>query len=132
MTAQDILKTKKTFGLVGASPDKWKYAYEVLMTLLDAGYTVMPINPKYEEIEGITCYASLKELPQKPEVLICALAPANTEKVVEAAKDAGVELLWMPPGCWSEEALRKCQQLSIDFVHDVCPIGTLRRMDNER
>ncbi|MDZ7291862.1 MAG: CoA-binding protein [candidate division KSB1 bacterium] len=128
MTAQDILKTKKTFALVGATPDKWKYGYEVLMTLTNAGYSVLPINPKYQEIDGIKCHASLKELPQKPEVVICALAPANTEKVVEAVKEIGIEILWMPPGCWSDEAVRKCQQLNIEFVHDVCPIGTLQIM----
>lgn len=128
MTAQDILRTKKTFALVGATRDKWKYAYEVLVTLVNAGYTVMPINPKYQEIEGIKCYPSLKELPQKPEVVISALAPANTEKIVEAVKEMGIELLWMPPGCWSEEAVQKCRQLNVEFVYDVCPIGTLSMM----
>lgn len=128
MTAQDILRTKETFALVGATRDKWKYAYEVLVTLVNAGYTVMPINPKYQEIEGIKCYPSLKELPQKPEVVISALAPANTEKIVEAVKEMGIELLWMPPGCWSEEAVQKCRQLNVEFVYDVCPIGTLSMM----
>ncbi len=128
MTAQDILKTKKTFALVGATPDKWKYGYEVLTALMNAGYTVMPINPKYREIEGIKCYPSLKDLPQKPEVVISALAPTNTERVVEVVKEMSIELLWMPPGCWSDEAVQKCRRLNVDFVHDVCPIGTLSMM----
>jgi hypothetical protein len=128
MTAQDILRTKKLFALVGATPDPWKYGYEVLATLVEAGYTVFPINPKYPEIEGITCYASLADLPQKPEVVISALAPANTERVVEKVKELGVELLWMPPGCWSEEAVKKCEALGQPFIHDCCPIGTLKMM----
>lgn len=128
MTAQDILRTKKTFALVGATPDPWKYGYEVLATLVNAGYTVFPINPKYPEIEGIRCYASLAELPQKPEVVISALAPANTERLVETVKDLGIELLWMPPGCWSEEAVEKCGASGQLFIYDVCPIGTLKMM----
>lgn len=112
MTAQEILQTKKVFALVGATPEIWKYGYQVLATLIEAGYTVLPINPKYQEIESIKCYPSLKDLPQKPEVVICALAPANTEKVVAAVKELGIELLWMPPGCWSDEAVRKSHNSS--------------------
>lgn len=131
MTAQEILKTKKVFALVGATPDIWKYGYQVLATLLEGGYAVLPINPKYQEIDGITCYPSLKALPQKPEAVISALAPANTEKVVEVVKELGIELLWMPPGCWSEAAVRKSRELNLEFVHDVCPIGTLATMKPE-
>jgi hypothetical protein len=93
MKAQDTLRTKKSFALVGATPDPWKYGYEVLATLVNAGYTVFPINPKYPEIEGSTCYASLEDLPQKPEVVISALAPANTERVVDKVKELDIELL---------------------------------------
>jgi len=131
MTAQDILRTKKLFALVGATPDPWKYGYEVLATLVNAGYTVFPINPKYPEIEGLRCYASLAELPQEPEVVISTLAPANTERVVEKVKELGIELLWMPPGCWSEEAVKKCEAIGQSFIHDVGPIGTLKMMQRK-
>jgi len=128
MTAQEILEAKKTFALVGATQDPWKYGYEVLATLVNAGYTVFPINPKYQDIEGIKCYPSLKDLPQKPEVVVSALAPTNTERLVETVKELGIEMLWMPPECWSDEAIKKCRELNINFVHDVCPIGTLKMM----
>jgi len=128
MTAEEILKTKKIYALVGATQDETRYGYELLKSLRTAGYTVLPVNPKYQEIDGIACYPSLKELPQKPEVVITALAPANTEKVLEALKEAGIELLWMPPGCCSDAAVQKSEQLGFAFVHDVCPIGTLLRM----
>lgn len=37
---KEILRTKKTYALVGATQDMLKYSYELLFTLLDAGYTV--------------------------------------------------------------------------------------------
>jgi len=50
--------------------------------MLDHGYTVYPINPRYEKIEDQRCHASLAHLPEKPEVVIVTLAPHNTEGVL--------------------------------------------------
>lgn len=129
MTAQEILRTKRSFAIVGATQNPERYGYEVFAVLRKAGYNVFPVNPKYEEIDEIKCYPSLKALPQKPDVVISALAPANTEKVTESVKELGVEILWMPPGCWSEESVEKCKILNINFVHDVCPVGIVKMME---
>jgi len=129
MTVQEILKTKKSFAIVGATQNPERYGYEVFAVLRKAGYNVFPVNPKYEEIDEIKCYPSLKDIPQKPDVVISALAPANTEKVTESVKELGIEILWMLPGCWSEEAVEKCKVLHISFVHDVCPVGIVKMME---
>ena len=128
---EDILKTKKTFALIGASQDMLKYSYELLFTLLDAGYTVYPINPRYEKIEEQQCYPTLSELPQKPEVVIIALAPKNAEAMVESAAAHGISTVWLPPGSWSEEAIAKAQAAGLEILWNVCPIGTLKNMRRE-
>lgn len=128
MTADEILTTKNSFAVIGATPNKERYGYEVFEILHSSGYQVFPINPKYAEIDGIACYPSLQELKQKPEVAITALAPANTEQVIDTIKELGIETVWMPPGCWSETAVKKCQQLQLDFIYDECPVGILKLM----
>jgi hypothetical protein len=125
---EEILKTKKTLALIGASQDMLKYSCELLFTLLDAGYAVYPINPRYENIEQIRCYASLAELPQKPQVVIIALAPQNAEKMMESVAAHSISTLWLPPGSWSEEAIAKARAAGLEVLFNVCPIGTLRRM----
>jgi len=128
MTADEVLKTKKSFAVIGATTNKERYGYEVVEILHSSGYQVFPINPKYYEIDGITCYPSLKALKQKPDVAITALAPANTEQAIATIKELGIKTIWMPPGCWSDEAVKKCQQLQLDFIYDVCPVGILKLM----
>jgi predicted CoA-binding protein len=108
-----------------------KYGYEVFHTLKEAGYKTYPVNPKYEEIGGLRCYPSLADLPENPEVLVLALAPANTEKMIERLTKAQIEMLWLPPGCWSDAAIEKCKQKNIPFIYDVCPVGTLLTMKSE-
>jgi predicted CoA-binding protein len=128
LQAEEILKTKKVFAVVGANQDPEKYGHEVLSALVAGGCTVFPINPKYGEIDDIKCYGSLKELSEKPDVVISALAPGNTERMVPQVKEFGVEILWMPPGCWSEAAIEACQKSDLKYLHDVCPVGSLEVM----
>lgn len=130
LEAQEILKTKKSYALIGASQNPEKYSYELLSVLKDAGYMVYPINPRYEEINGAACYPSLSALPQKPEAAIVVLAPQNSEKAVEEIFDQGIKTIWFPPGCWSDAAVEKCRRHQREFVHDICPIATLLSMQS--
>ena len=131
MSAEEILKTKKSFAIIGASNEMLKYGYELVVVLKDAGYNIFPINPKYEEIEGIKCYPSLNELPEKPEVIIIALAPQNTEKVVKSI-GSSESIFWLPPNCYTEDAVTFCKDNNITFVYNVCPIGTLNIISSNK
>lgn len=131
MNPEEILKTKESFAIVGASNEMMKYGYELVCVFKDYGYKIFPINPKYDEIEGIKCYPSLKELPEKPEVVISALAPKNTINVVPVVKEIGVDTIWFPPNCFDENAIIKAKELQLNYVSDICPIGILRRINDE-
>jgi predicted CoA-binding protein len=102
-----------------------RIAKEREASLVAGGYTVLPINPKYREIDGIKCYGSLKDLPEKPEVVISALAPGNTGRMVPQVKELGIEILRMPPGCWSDAAVETCWKNDLTYLRDVCPVGSL-------
>jgi predicted CoA-binding protein len=128
MKAEEILKTKKKFAIVGASDNPERYGYELVHAMSRAGYTVFPVNPKYSEILGIQCYPSLKDLPDKPEVVLAAMAPGNLNKVIESVAEIGSPMLWLPPDCWSEEVLSKCRSLNVETIHDVCPIFLIKSL----
>lgn len=130
MTPEEILKSKKSFAIVGASNEMLKYGYELVCVFKDNGYKVYPINPKYDEIEGIKCYPSLKELPEKPEVIITALAPKNTFNVVPVVKEIGADIIWFPPNCFDENSIEKAKELNLSFVSNVCPIGLIGKLFN--
>lgn len=38
----------------------------------------------------------------------------------------GVDTVWMPPGSWSEQAVRTCEEQGIEEIHDVCLVFALR------
>ena len=127
-----ILRTRKTYALIGASADPEKYSFELLSTMRNAGYTVYPVNPRYETIGALPCYPSLAAVPERPDVAISALAPHNTERVIEQVAEQRIPVVWLPPNCGSEAAVAKAERLGLGIVYDVCPIGELARMGGGR
>ncbi len=37
----------------------------------------------------------------------------------------GIPVLWFPPGCWSDEAVSRGEELGLEIIHDLCPMGQL-------
>ena len=123
-----LLRQRPTFAVVGASQDHVKYGHEVLAALWTRGYTAIPINPRYVEIDGHACYPALDALPEKPDVVVTAVPPTVTEKVVETAARLEVGTIWMPPETESAAALEACAANGIQVIHDVCLVFTLKSM----
>ncbi|MFB0566660.1 MAG: CoA-binding protein [Candidatus Aminicenantaceae bacterium] len=126
-----ILNENKIFAVVGVSASKEKYGYEVFKALVDHKYKTFPVNPKYESIDGYRCYKSLVELPEKPEVVVTVVPPAVTEQVIDTCIRSGISKIWMPPGSWSETAVKKCEENSIQSIHDVCLVFALKSLNKK-
>lgn len=121
-----LLQTPHTFAVVGASQDKSKYGYEVFETLTRHGHTVLPINLKYADIEGVACYPSLPELPHKPDVVLTAAPASVSEKIAETCAALGIPIFWMPPGTETDAALEICLRNNVAAIHEFCPVFVLK------
>ncbi|WP_029897381.1 acetate--CoA ligase alpha subunit [Desulfohalovibrio reitneri] len=66
----DALFTPSSVAVVGASATPGKIGHTIVANLREAGFTgeVFPVNPKGGEIEGLTAYASVGELPRAPDL----------------------------------------------------------------
>ncbi len=65
----------KSIAIVGVSADFNKLNGRPFKFLLDKGYagTIYPVNPKYDSIEGIKCYASVADLPAPADLAVVAV-----------------------------------------------------------
>ncbi len=68
----------KSIAIVGASRQKSKVGYEILTSIMGAGYKgkIYPVNPQADTIEGLKCYPDLKSIQQVPELVII-IVPAK-------------------------------------------------------
>lgn len=123
MTSKTSVETfiaQKTLALAGASRSGKKFGNSVLKELTDRGYTVYPVHPEAEEIDGQRCYASLKDLPEAVGGAVLVTKPTQTELLVRQAKEAGIPRVWMQKGAHSDDAVTFCRENGIDAVHDEC------------
>jgi predicted CoA-binding protein len=120
---QDLIKefmAQKRFAVVGATDNPEKYGNQVFKNLRKRGYEVYPVNPRLEELDGVRCYASLDEIPKKPDVVDFVVPPTVTEATLKECKRLGLDRIWLQPGSESEAALTYCQENNLKVVHDVC------------
>ncbi len=116
---KDFLKQRR-FAVAGSFRNESKYAYRILKTLKEKGYEVYPVNPRLREVDGLTCYPSVKEIPESVDVVDIVTTPQITEKIVRECKEKGISRVWIQPGAESQAAIKFCKDNNIEVVHNLC------------
>ena len=116
---EDFIAQKK-IAVVGVSRKKTKFGNAIYKELKQKGYNVFPINPHMNTFEGDVCYPDLLSLPEKIDAVIINVPPAQTEKVIREAKQAGINKVWLQQGSQSDEAVKFCEENGIDCVSNEC------------
>lgn len=122
-----------TVAILGASSDRSKYGNISVRAHLQQGYEVYPVNPKGGQIEGLTVYATLSDVPveQLDRVSVYLPPPVVIKLLPEIAKK-GCRELWLNPGSESEEVVAAAQRLGLDPIIACSIIGVgLRPSDVE-
>jgi acyl-CoA synthetase (NDP forming) len=85
------LLAPQSLAIVGASPKEHSTGQSMLRTLASLGYrgAVYPVNPRYEEIEGLTCYPGLEALPHPVDLAVLAVSNEKLEEQLGKAIKAG-------------------------------------------
>ena len=86
----DPLLRPRSVAVVGASETSDSMGEWSLKNLLKGGYEgdIYPVNPKYDAVQGVPCYASLLDLPVAPDLVIFAVSDRWIEKVLGDAIEA--------------------------------------------
>lgn len=126
MTAYDpdILRRQlcdcKTIAVVGISSDPAKPSHYVPKYLQQHGYRIVPVNPRYQEVLGETCYPSLAAIPF-PVDMVNVFRPApDCPPVATDAAAIHARVLWLQLGIVSEEARRIAEAAGMTVVMDKC------------
>ena len=119
-----ILATSKVIAVVGLSADWFRPSYFAAKYMLEHGYTVIPVNPRYDAILGQRCYKSLRELAGtsavKVDIVDCFRKTADIMPIAEDAIAIGAKVLWQQLGVTNPEAARKAEAAGLETVMDRC------------
>jgi len=102
---KESMLEKKIWAVIGANNDPDKFGNKIYKRLKAEGYTVFPVNPMYDNVDGDKCYPNLAALPEKPEVLDMVVSPKRGMAFIEEAAQLGIENIWLQPGTYDTELL---------------------------
>ena len=119
-TLRRILTENRVIAVVGLSAKRHRPSYSVAQYLLEHGYRVIPVNPSYQEVLGQKCYPSLRDIPEKIDIVDCFRRSAEIVPIAEEAIAVGAKVLWMQIGVINEAAAKKARKAGLDVVMDRC------------
>jgi len=116
---KDFLKQKR-FAVVGSFRNETKFAYKILVNLVEKGYEVFPVNPHMNEVEGRTCYKTIRDIPYSVDVINIVTPPLVTESILKECLQKGIKRVWLQPGAESQAAIKFCHDNDIKVIHSMC------------
>lgn len=120
---------KKNWAVVGATPNKDKFGYKIWKKLIEHKYNTYGVNPKYDSIDDIKVYKSLKDIGGKIDVVDMVVSPKITLNVLDEAKELGIEYIWFQPGTFNGEVIRKAKKLDFKILYNDCVLATLIELE---
>ena len=119
-TIQEIVLNARTVAIVGLSASELRASNFVGYYLQRHGYRVIPVNPNEERVLGEQVYASLRDVPERIDVVDVFRAPAAVPEIAREAVEVGAGALWLQFGVINPEGARIAQEGGLPVVMDSC------------
>jgi O-acetylhomoserine (thiol)-lyase len=128
-----ILSTVRTIAMVGASSNWNRPSYFVMKYLQGKGYRVIPVNPGTagKEQLGEQIYASLRDIPDRIDMVDVFRASDAVGPIVEDAIAVGAKVVWMQLGVRNDEAAARAEAAGIEVIMNRCPKIEFGRLGGE-
>ncbi|HEU4481157.1 MAG TPA: CoA-binding protein [Actinomycetota bacterium] len=125
-TAAAILRSFKTWAVVGCSPDPGRDSHRVARFLQQRGYRILPVNPvcDSDDLLGEHCYDSLLDIPATEEVEVVDVFRRSefAGEVVDQAIAIGAKAVWMQLGVVDRGAAARAEAAGLQVVMNRCPM----------
>ncbi|GIJ47832.1 succinyl-CoA ligase subunit alpha [Virgisporangium aliadipatigenens] len=119
-TIQRVIHTARTVAVVGLSGNALRASYFVGYYLQRHHYRVIPVNPRETQILGETSYPSLRDVPEKIDIVNVFRAPDALPGIAREAVEVGAGALWCQFGVVNEEGNRIAEEGGLAVVVDRC------------
>jgi predicted CoA-binding protein len=115
-----IMTDYKRVAMIGLSADWSRPSNFAAKYLLDHGFEVIPVNPKYPEILGQKCYADLRDIPTPVDIVDLFQRIERVPPFVDQAIEIGAKVVWLQLGIVHEEAAQKARDAGLEVVQNRC------------
>ena len=119
-TLRRILTEYKRVAVVGLSADWSRPSFFAAKYLLEHGFEVIPVNPKYDEILGQKCYPDLKSIPTPIDIVNLFQRAERVPLFIDDAIEMGAKVVWMQLNVINQQAAEKARDAGLGVVMDRC------------
>jgi uncharacterized protein len=102
--------------VIGASSDRSKFGNKAVRAFLHHGDTVVPINPREPEVEGLKSYASVLDVPGGIDMATFYVSPRVGLAILEEVAKKGIGEVWLNPGADGPEVVQRARALQLRTV----------------
>jgi predicted CoA-binding protein len=120
MLGSTSVENPRTIAVIGLSEDASKPSHYVSAYMQQHDYKIYPINPAVAEVLGEKSYASLSDLPIKPDIVDVFRLPRFIPAIVDEMLRLGLPNLWVQQGIVNLEAASRAEAGGIHVVMDRC------------
>jgi predicted CoA-binding protein len=106
----------KVVAVIGASSNRQKFGNRAVRAFMREGYTVVPINPHEREVEGLTTYASVLDVPGRIDMASFYVPPEVGEQIIDEVARKQIPEVWLNPGAESDALIAHARRLSINPI----------------
>ena len=106
--------------LFGASVRPDSLALKLQRRIISRNQTFFPINPKYEEIDGIKAYSDLNVLPETPDLVVFMTNPQISLSFLDQVIVKKVKKIWFQPGSFDDSVIKKAESLGLKINTTHC------------
>ena len=117
---QRVLFSAKTIAVVGLSKNELRASYFVAFYLRRHGYTVIPVNPREQEILGLRSYKALSDVPVPIDIVNVFRAPDALPGIAAEAVAIGAKTLWCQYTVINQDGGRIAEAGGMSVVMDRC------------
>ena len=113
----------KVVAIIGASRDRQKFGNRAVRAYAGAGYTVVPINPNEQDVEGLKTYASVTDVPGPIDMALFYVPPEIGEQVIADVARKQIPEVWLNPGAESDALVARARALNIRPIQACSIVG---------
>jgi uncharacterized protein len=105
-----------TVAVIGASANRRKFGNKALRAFRHRGYTVVPINPHADVIEGERAYATVLDYPDPIDEATVYVPPDIGRQVIDQVATKGIKKVWLNPGADARPVIERARSLGLNAI----------------
>ena len=119
-TIRRILTENNVLAVVGLSANESRPSFFAAKYMQDHGYKIIPVNPRYDQILGNTCYPDLESIPEPVDIIDVFQRPDRVMPLAESAVAIKAKVLWMQLGVVNQEAEQAARTGGLEVIMNRC------------